>query len=302
MSTVRPRKTAHYILGLCVILLLLSPIFARPVYADMGPKPSLRVDFVVLDSPRYYVTLLAEAETYGPYNSKPRQHESSPIPSEVWDAFAQYEDADGYHFWGMVWDGAVTQTIDWGYYPPEKSKILFYFPDRVHFLISETPITRYAFHSVYRVDLSGFNPLTRTSFPIEGTVTRGHAFGVSQVLGFAVRLLLTLAIEVGIGLLFGFWARGQIRLIALTNIATQLALNILLFTVAYFLGGMLMLGAYFILELIVIIVEGSVYRRGLARHAPDPSRRIRPWLYALAANLASFGMGLLLVRYAPQFF
>lgn len=55
------RKIKSYLI--CLIVLM---SFILPVYADMGPKPSVHID-VECDEEVYYMTLLTESSKYGPY-------------------------------------------------------------------------------------------------------------------------------------------------------------------------------------------------------------------------------------------
>ena len=52
------------------IMILCVALCCGPIYADMGPKPSVVVRFHGIDPEiRYYVTLMAKEESTGPYSS-----------------------------------------------------------------------------------------------------------------------------------------------------------------------------------------------------------------------------------------
>ena len=57
-----------------------------------------------------------------------------------------------------------------------------------------------------------------------------------------------------------------------------------------------------VLEVLIFLVEGAVYARLLPRWKKDPAAVCHPWGYALAANVASFGVGLILARLIPGMF
>lgn len=93
----------------CIVLLL--PLTTATVRADCAPKPSVNVD--VICGRNVIVTLLADREGYGPnytiapgeepgqwldYNSEPERR--------AWERFRDYQDPDGFRFWGwMEWHG-----------------------------------------------------------------------------------------------------------------------------------------------------------------------------------------------------
>ncbi len=70
------------------------------VKADMGPKPSTVIDFENMDGEKYYVTLLSEQRASGPHIA---YEGDGDIPDgtygkEIWRAFNDYEDSDGFYF------------------------------------------------------------------------------------------------------------------------------------------------------------------------------------------------------------
>lgn len=100
-----------------------------------------------------------------------------------------------------------------------------------------------------------------------------------------VSLALTLAIETGLALLFR--RRGRALLIvALANVLTNPAV-----VLASLLWRAYSLPAYpaavAALECLAVLVEGLVYKKSRTGFA-------RPYLFSLAANAASFGLGLIL--------
>ena len=109
---------------------------------------------------------------------------------------------------------------------------------------------------------------------------------------FASRLLITLILELGLGaLVFGLREKAQQNLIGGVNLVTQIVLNLgLSYGLLYFgpwMGFLLYAG----LEVLVFAVEAFAYCRWL----PWPEgKKPHPILYALTANLLSFGVGWLL--------
>ena len=103
-------------------------------------------------------------------------------------------------------------------------------------------------------------------------------------------MLITLILELTWGiLLFGLRGPAQRTLIGKVNLATQILLNLGLCYGTLYLGPMWGNFLYFALEVLVFSVEAFVYNRYL----PWPEgKKPHPILYALTANLLSFGIGL----------
>lgn len=67
------------------------------VSADMGPKPSVVVDFIGLEDEVYYVTLLSEDTSTGPWSLGNEYYEYMGDEA-AFEKFCEYEDVDGYYF------------------------------------------------------------------------------------------------------------------------------------------------------------------------------------------------------------
>lgn len=74
-----------------------------------------------------------------------------------------------------------------------------------------------------------------------------------------VRIFLTIAIELGIALLFGFRERKLLVFIAEVKAVTQIILNILFTVVNYKEGALALVLCYVFFEGIVFIIEAFVY-------------------------------------------
>jgi len=100
-----------------------------------------------------------------------------------------------------------------------------------------------------------------------------------------VSLALTLAVELGFALLCRHRGRALV-LVALVNVLTNpLAVQAALLWRAFALPGYA--AAVAALELLAVGAEGFVYQKSRSGFA-------RPYVFSLAANVLSFGMGLLL--------
>ena len=201
---------------------------------------------------------------------------------EAWEAFRNYPAPEGYYFLGYFqeYPGDADAEFVWGYYPPNKFYVLLYNIETGTFYRSQEPVERYAFSSEWQVLLDSQDGLrvyhNRNDSDIHSS--------------FAARVLITLILELTWGiLLFGLRGPAQRDLIGKVNLATQIILNLGLCYGTLYLGPMWGNFLYFALEVLVFSVEAFVYNRYL----PWPEgKKPHPILYALTANLLSFGIGL----------
>ena len=276
----------------CFALALAVP-FA--VFADIGPKPEVTVQTSGL-SEDCWVTLLAEQTSIGPWNlagsEPPEWFAAEEHPA--WEAFAAFEDGDGYHF--LQWQAQVKDAAPatWSYMAPKHFKILFWFPESGSYAVTEK-LDRYAYSAVYRVDFSGFDP---AAGEVQTVTARKNYDYAGEALGLAARFVLTLAVELVIALPFGYWKRQHLRVLLIANLATQLALNLALNLTTYYSGWLAMWLLYPLLELAVFIVEAVVFRLAFK---PEGGKG-HPVLYAFVANAASYAFGLWLGNLVPELF
>lgn len=99
-------KRKLFALLLCFILVMAMPISAS---ADMGPKPSVRIEFTGIEGETYYGTLLSKHKSTGPasaWNGSPEYAHYKPGDEgyEIWHKFVEYQDSDGYYFLQEWWD------------------------------------------------------------------------------------------------------------------------------------------------------------------------------------------------------
>lgn len=83
----------------------------------------------------------------------------------------------------------------------------------------------------------------------------------AEIISLIVRILLTIAVESLIALLFGLRKRDILLLIFAVNSATQITLNLLLNFFNYTSGGFAYILNYILLELLIIIVEAIIFSR-----------------------------------------
>ena len=276
MKKIFRKKFFTFFLSALLVLAL-----SLPVFADMGPKPSVTLKLYYTPGQRYAVTLLGNTRVSGPWGSADQYRERMGS-RETWEAFRNYPAPEGYYFldYFQEYPGDADAEFVWGYYPPNKFYVLLYNIETGTFYRSEEPVERYAFSSEWQVLLDSQDGLRVY-----------HNRNDSDILSsFAARVLITLILELTWGiLLFGLRGPAQRALIGKVNLATQIILNLGLCYGTLYLGPMLGNFLYFALEVLVFSVEAFVYNRYL----PWPEGRTpHPILYALTANLLSFGIGL----------
>lgn len=275
-------------------------------YADMGPKPSVVIDFKGFENEIYYVTLLSEVTSTGPHSvlgqraNNERYHKGDD-EYEIWEKFLSYKDKDGYHFLQYFSDSTKTSQFIWGYYPPPKFKILLYFPKYDKFIVSKEVYKRYAFDSYYKVDAEDLN--IQSASLTENIKAVRNYFYTWELVSLFARIIATIIIEVFIALLFGFRSKEQLLIIGAVNIITQSILNILLNVINYNQGSMMFVFNYVWMEALVFIIEAKIYSVFLCKHSSGKSTK--KWLttlYALTANAVSFVIGLYIAYLIPGIF
>lgn len=280
---------------LCTLLLAL--MLSTTARADMGPKPSVNVTFTGLEAGPCYATLLSEVKSTGPFRMwEPEDGvRDGWVPEDesnldVWQAFVDYKDPDGFYFLQFYRRVDVSKHFAWTYYPPSTYKILLYYPESGEF-VSGGILDRYAFDSYYTVDAS------------EGTIQpeRSYEYGM-EVVSLLARIVLTIAVELGFALLCGLRRRRQVKVVVLVNIITQVALNVGLNIINYKAGSMAFVIFYVLLEILVFIVEAVAFTILLRRRVPEGEKVGHPVVYAFWANVFSFAVGYGLAHWIPGIF
>lgn len=320
------KKHLRSLPALLIAVLLLCCV----AFADTGPKPSAAFTFTGMPDEDYYVTMLAEVDHYGPHRIY-QEGDDLPYVLEAgrddpaypaWQNLVDYKDTDGYYFLDDLFEQCHgDDEASWHYYPPERFKLLLYFPESDIFLCS-TVTERYAFDSVYRLDLGGKSPaeiaaLTLTDpngDPIPsgrddetaiGEVTLDKSDGThQQIIGFFGRLGITLVIELALAWGWKYRKGSQLLFIGIVNLITQCLLNVaLLYWGAQETSRGFIIFWYVLLELAVTGIEAGVYAF-LLPHIDHKEEAVRhnAAIYAIAANVLSFLGGLALSEVFPFLF
>lgn len=305
---------------LYVMLLLILIVSPMSVSADIGPKPSVKVEFVGLEEEEYYVTLLSEYESTGPWSVNDSYYDYMG-DEVVFQKFAEYEDVDGYYFISYMEECSEDDIFEWNYYPPQKFKILIYLPQYDRFIIDDQICERYAFDSYFTVDVSDGNStvsidktekeegisseeytineesLQKLELEIEET----YDFSM-EILSLIVRIVLTITVELLIALFFYRRDTKAITVIVLANAVTQIVLNILLNVINYNSGHYAFVFHYIWMEIVVLVIEAIIYDKLIGREDKTSGKKYHPWAYAVVANLISVIVGIWIARIIPGIF
>lgn len=202
----------------------------------------------------------------------------------------EYRDPDGYYFLQELWLCSENGRLDWTYFAPEDFKVLLYFPQTGEF-VSGGIERAYAYDSYYTA-----------SFTDGGIALERSYDYTDEAVGFAVRCVLTIAIELAMAYFaFRLREKRQVAVVAAVNAATQGALNLALNLIAYFCGGMAAMLRFFWLELLVFAAEGVLYRLFLRRGGEKMPLK-ECFQLSAAGNICSFLAGLVLAFAVPGIF
>lgn len=308
------RFQAVFLLILCAAIITVG--FPSAARADMGPKPSVRIHFENMGDELCYGTLLSKTKTTGPasawdgieYHAKHNENKSysyAAFDYETWKVFAEYQDEDGYYFLQEGWKVSETKKIEWTYYPPQSFKILLYYPETQTFAVSGI-YERYAFDTYYTVDMDGVHINEVRCEEANGTpegLDASRSYDYSQeLISLAVRIVLTILIEMIIALLFGYRHKKQLLFLAGVNGGTQIVLNVLLNIINYKGGQLAFVLFYVLLEIAVFAIEAGIFYGRLGRMGNTSQPKWLVVLYAFIANAASFGVGIMAAQWLPGIF
>jgi hypothetical protein len=286
-------------------------VFPITASADMGPKPSVVIDFEGLSGESYYVTLLSSTPSTGPYSALSFLKQDNPSIDEkewyygdekdypIYLRFLEYQDTDGYYFLQYFQNCSETHQFSWTYYPPPDFKILLYFPEKDSFVVGG-PVERYAFSSYFSATVLQ-EVRSNTEYYDNMDISRSYDYS-GEMLSLAARIVLTIAVEMLIALLFVFRKKKQLVFILMVNLVTQIALNIALNIINFNYGSMAFVFAFVLLELAVFIIEAILYTGFLGKLGETILPKWKPITYALVANVVSFAVGLGLANIIPGIF
>ncbi len=279
----------------CVLpVMIFAAMLPVTAYADIGPKPSVQIEFTDLEGD-FYVTLLSKNKSTGPYSydyteDTPPDYMLKDGDEEViktaWTAMHQYRDGDGYFFIGFMDKCSATDDFKWGYYPPAVFKVLIYLPQSGEMLVSDIQ-QRYAFDSYF--SLAAKNGVT---------VTQNYDY-LPELISLGGRIVLTILIEIALAFLFKIKGEKLMLWVCGANVLTQIGLNVFLNVSNYQQGHMAFVVYYILGEIAVLAAEAVLYLLLSKKYNFSKTRMV---IYAFVSNAASFAAGLWLAKLIPGIF
>ena len=282
-----------------ILVALFMPL--QTADADMGPKPTVQVQIDGLPLSSYYVGLVSKSGIpSGGISLKEDEYIYHFDPKyKNQDKFVERVFAENFEY-GTIgniskFDKATSIDYSWSYYAPSKFYIVIYDYEN-DILYKSDHINRITFNSAYIASYEDFEQINENtySFSPKGLALamplKKYSYEITTLINialFILRLVLTIAIELLIALAFKF-NKDSYKIIAITNAATQLFLNIFIWLMYYFAGGFGPFVAIFIGELIVFIVEPIVYKKKCLRENGTQKLIV---FYALLANFITLLAG-----------
>lgn len=300
---------------LCAVLVMM--VFPITASADTGPKPSVRITFENLGTEECWGTLLSSKPSTGLSsawngNEEDAQHNENPngyysyqkFGYDIWKAFVDYDEKDDYYFLQEAWQINETKELAWTYYPPNEFKILLYFPETGEYAVSGV-YERYAFDSYFTVNMDGVKLSVDYNEELSSddrlNAYKSYNYGV-EIGSLVARILITIIIEMGIALLFGYREKKQLLLLVGVNSGTQIILNVLLNIINYNSGEMVFVVFYVLFELVVFAIEAILFYHLLNKISIKQKPKWLAVVYALVANAVSFGAGMMIAECLPGIF
>jgi len=294
---------------LMILVLFLSFTISTKVSADTGPKPYVDIT-IEGDTKGMYMTLLSNIPSTGPhsvYDENEYNKNTNPINLK----FVNYKDSDNFYYL-QFYTSIENHKFRWGYYPPSTFKILIYDSINDSFITDNKIYKKQEFGSLYKLKLNDdvINVINEEhiAYGEERIQIADDVFEVSKentigkhILGFFIRLVICLGIEIIIALLFRF-KKFELIPILIVNIVTQIALNISLSIDIYNKGFVPFLSFltfnYLLMELGILIVEFLAYFiifKKLKFYKEKNISSIRILIYTLVANITSLGLGFVII-------
>ena len=303
----KPKKTSKIVVMLLCAVFIITNL-SLTASADTGPKASVRILFENMGDELCYGTLLSKYESTGPnsvWDGDEDHIYNYNLDLEIWRAFVEYKDTDGYYFLQTGWKVSNTKEIAWTYYPPPSFKILLYYPETETFAVSGI-YEKYAFDTYYTVDMNcvnigsvEYNEDLSTNERIDAYRSYNY---MQEILSLVARIVITIAIEMAVALLFGFRKKKQLLVLASVNVITQIILNLLLNVINYNSGPLDFVLYYILFEIFVFATEAVLYCTILKKVSENPKKNWYYVLYALVANAVSFGAGFIVAQMLPGIF
>ena len=264
------------------------------VHADMGPKPTAHVTITGHDEPYMFDVLVKKSTPVDTLDDESLERNTVEYydPEAYPEVLNGYQDGDGYASM-TLYDNVpryITRehnTFELGYFgAPREFKIVLVFDEDT--IITSPSIERQQFNALITYDVSDVDK--SESQENVGVIEEEIPYA-EMATDFFIRLVATIAIELGVLALFFYRKLKSFILAGGVNLATQSLLTLFMVMGYYYWGNLL--AAFLILilgETLVIIAEMIIYGLYLKEHS-----WLRAILYALTANGLSMAAGFTLL-------
>jgi len=300
-TTMRQAKLCLFLALFFIVGIGFSPL----VKADTGPKPTSLIEIIGVEG-NYYIDLLVQYDR-NVFELADSTIEQQINPDYYKDSFPDilngYQDEDGFASYTLYTyiPHNIAQQEDpnkymVGYFSAPSVFKIAVVTESNNLIISDVIHKQY-FNAIFKYDLSDSSIVemeqenSNQVYSPVGAVLEDFPYWSVTLMVF-VGIIFTLVIEGGLLYLFKYREKHTYYLVIFMNIMTQMILNALII-LGYYLFSELF-GAYGILiigEIVVFVVEAVVYNKCFLE-----KQKIGPVLYALIANLLSFGIGFLFVN------
>lgn len=266
-----------------VILMVFSIVFLLPfiAYADIGPKPSIKL--IVLNPPEdeYYLDLLIDSEKKNSYTNIDEDDE---LDEDMLNILKEYNE-NGWRpalvtgtnvplFGNLTGEKeGDTMVHKFSYLgTPKRFKVILV--EKSGKVTVSEDIERKAFESTVYYDYA-------TNEIWESSAT------LSYIKQFIMTFTATIIVEGIILILFRFSIRKNWKPFVMVNLFTQILLTLIVFSAMYFAGSMAAFLLYIPFEIVILIIESKLFKKYLQEYSIR--RRI---FYAITANVVSFMLGM----------
>jgi len=251
------------------------------VNADMGPKPASYVTIKGIEGD--YVACFAAKEAGGPNIDYETWLEYKDYPEE-YNPIMEYKDDEGFKWITRYYMCNGEEEISFTYYCPSVYKIVIY--QNNEFLIATDALEMYAYSTYYEIDFSSGTIVSKDNIKVTNTYDY-----FKEISNLVIRVILTLAIEIGIFYLFRLYTKRNFYVVLIVNLLTQIFLNVTVNVTLYTSGSLSAMLLLFSLEFIILLIELIAYQMLL-----KDKKRWVIIIYSLVANILSFGCGFLIFK------
>lgn len=285
---------------LLFIMLTISVFSFNVVKADFGPKPSMTVEVIGMNEP-YHFALLMQNSGHNGFGVLDQTEFENQIFYSYYDTpnypavLNGFEDQDGYISFSLYtfMPHGVSQPSDnpnefyTGYHPPQTFKIALVTSDNT--IIISKVIEKTLYDAKFTFDVTSGNVESMTAGGVYQDIGVAKEIfpGIKMILEFLFTVLMTLLIELGVLWIFNYRDKYSFKLVTIVNVITQSILYGIIVVVSNFRDPLFTpMIILFLGEIAVLIIEISAY--GVYLREKTKGIAI---LYAIIANLISFGFG-----------